>query len=79
VSVDRELQALTDGPGTTTVNRRVKPGHEAANEAVLAEINHAAGRFRGYLGVEVQRWLLRGWLRPSDDPAPQSDRRPDRR
>jgi antibiotic biosynthesis monooxygenase (ABM) superfamily enzyme len=55
VSLDRELQAPIDGPVTTTVTRRVKPGHEAAYEAVLAEINHAAGRFRGYLGVEVQR------------------------
>jgi hypothetical protein len=55
MSPDPALNALTDLPVTTTVTRRVKPGHEAAYEAVLAEIIRAAGRFPGYLGVEVQR------------------------
>jgi uncharacterized protein len=55
MSPDPALNALTDGPVTTTFTRRVKPGHEAAYEAVLAEIIRAAGRFPGYLGVDVQR------------------------
>jgi uncharacterized protein len=43
------------GPVTTTVTRRVKPGHEAAYEAVLEGIIAAASRFPGHLGVEVFR------------------------
>jgi uncharacterized protein len=43
------------GPVTTTVTRRVKPGHEAAYEAFLAGITGAARAFPGYLGVEVFR------------------------
>ena len=44
-----------NGPVTTTVTRRVKPGHEAAYEAFLEGIAAAAQRFSGYLGVEVFR------------------------
>jgi antibiotic biosynthesis monooxygenase (ABM) superfamily enzyme len=53
--VDPELPADADGPVTTTVTRRIKPGHEAAYEAFLAGISHAARTFPGYLGVEVFR------------------------
>jgi uncharacterized protein len=54
------LTAAPDGerPVTTTVTRRVKPGHEHAYEAFLEGIAAAARRFPGYLGVEV--------FRPSD-------------
>jgi antibiotic biosynthesis monooxygenase (ABM) superfamily enzyme len=50
-----ELPADADWPVTTTVTRRVKPGHEAAYEAFLAGISRAARAFPGYLGVEVFR------------------------
>jgi antibiotic biosynthesis monooxygenase (ABM) superfamily enzyme len=53
--VEPELPADADGPVTTTVTRRVKPGHEAAYEAFLAGISGAARAFPGYLGVEVFR------------------------
>jgi uncharacterized protein len=55
MSPDPTLNALADGPVTTSITRRVKPGHEAAYEAVLAQLIHAASRFPGYLGVDVQR------------------------
>jgi uncharacterized protein len=55
MSVDPELPADADGPVTTTVTRRVKPGHEAAYEGFLAGISGAARAFPGYLGVEVFR------------------------
>jgi antibiotic biosynthesis monooxygenase (ABM) superfamily enzyme len=45
----------TGGPVTTTVTRRVKPGHEDAYEEFLAGIIGAAGSFPGYLGAEVSR------------------------
>jgi uncharacterized protein len=45
----------SSGPVTTTVTRRVKPGHEAAYEEFLAGIIAAASRFPGHLGVEVFR------------------------
>jgi antibiotic biosynthesis monooxygenase (ABM) superfamily enzyme len=51
--VGRQLGA--GGPVTTTVTRRVKPGHEAAYEEFLEGIFAAAARFPGYLGVEVFR------------------------
>jgi uncharacterized protein len=44
-----------DGPVTTTVTRRVKPGHEAFYEQFLEGIIAAASRFPGHLGVEVFR------------------------
>jgi uncharacterized protein len=44
-----------DAPVTTTVTRRIRPGHEAAYEEVLEEILAAASRFPGHLGVEVFR------------------------
>jgi uncharacterized protein len=53
--VEPELAAGAEGPVTTTVTRRVKPGHEAAYEAFLAGISGAARAFPGYLGVEVFR------------------------
>jgi antibiotic biosynthesis monooxygenase (ABM) superfamily enzyme len=43
------------GPVTTTVTRRVKPGHESLYDEFLAGINAAASRFPGHLGVEVFR------------------------
>jgi antibiotic biosynthesis monooxygenase (ABM) superfamily enzyme len=45
----------TGGPVTTTVTRRVKPGHEGAYEEFLSGIIEAAGSFPGYLGAEVSR------------------------
>jgi antibiotic biosynthesis monooxygenase (ABM) superfamily enzyme len=45
----------TDGPVTTTVTRRVKPGHEPFYEQFLEGIIVAATRFPGHLGVEVFR------------------------
>jgi uncharacterized protein len=43
------------GPVTTTVTRRVKPGHEVFYEQFLKGIIDAARRFEGHLGVEVFR------------------------
>jgi hypothetical protein len=45
----------SDGPVTTTVTRRVKPGHEPFYEQFLEGIIAAASRFPGHLGVEVFR------------------------
>jgi hypothetical protein len=53
VGVDPEPAA--GGPVTTTVTRRVQPGHEAAYEAFLAGISGAARTFPGYLGIEIFR------------------------
>jgi uncharacterized protein len=53
--MEPELAAGADGPVTTTVTRRVQPGHEAAYEAFLEGIIGAASAFPGYLGVEVFR------------------------
>jgi antibiotic biosynthesis monooxygenase (ABM) superfamily enzyme len=44
-----------DGPVTTTVTRRVKPGHEPLYEEFLAGIIAAASEFPGHLGAEVLR------------------------
>ena len=55
MSVDPELPTGAHAPVTTTVTRRIKPGHEAAYEAFLAGISGAARAFPGYLGVEVFR------------------------
>jgi uncharacterized protein len=43
------------GPVTTTVTRRVKPGHETFYEQFLEGIISAASQFPGHLGVEVFR------------------------
>jgi antibiotic biosynthesis monooxygenase (ABM) superfamily enzyme len=43
------------GPVTTTVTRRVRPGHEVFYEQFLEGIIAAARRFPGHLGVEVFR------------------------
>jgi uncharacterized protein len=43
------------GPVTTTVTRKVKPGHEAFYEQFLSGIIAAASEFPGHLGVEVFR------------------------
>jgi antibiotic biosynthesis monooxygenase (ABM) superfamily enzyme len=43
------------GPVTTTVTRRVKPGHEPFYEQFLEGIIAAASRFPGHLGAEVFR------------------------
>jgi uncharacterized protein len=55
MGVDPELPAEAEGPVTTTVSRRVKPGHEAAYEQFLTGIIAAARAFPGHLGVEVFR------------------------
>jgi uncharacterized protein len=52
---DLDLPDDSDGPVTTTVTRRIKPGHEAAYEAFLEGMIAAASRFPGHLGVEVFR------------------------
>ena len=44
-----------DAPVTTTVTRRVRPGHEAFCEQFLAGIISAASEFPGHLGVVVFR------------------------
>lgn len=44
-----------EGPVTTTVTRRVRPGHEASYEQFLQGIIAAAREFPGHLGVEVIR------------------------
>jgi uncharacterized protein len=43
------------GPVTTTVTRRVKPGHEQSYDQFLSGIIAAASEFPGHLGVEVFR------------------------
>jgi uncharacterized protein len=43
------------GPITSTVTRRVRPGHETFYEQFLEGIIAAASQFPGYLGVEVFR------------------------
>jgi uncharacterized protein len=43
------------GPVTTTVTRRVRPGHEVFYEQFLEGIIAAATEFPGHLGVEVLR------------------------
>ena len=52
---DRAPPRDTRGPVTTTVTRRVKPGHETAYEDFLEGIITAARRYPGHLGVEVFR------------------------
>ena len=47
--------AEATGPVTTTVTRRVKPGHEAFYEQFLSGIIATASEFPGHLGVEVFR------------------------
>jgi uncharacterized protein len=42
-------------PVTTTVSRRVRPGHEAEYEQVLQGLIAVAAKFPGHLGVEVFR------------------------
>jgi antibiotic biosynthesis monooxygenase (ABM) superfamily enzyme len=44
-----------NGPVTTTVTRRVRPGHERLYEQFLEGIIAAASQFPGHLGVEVFR------------------------
>jgi antibiotic biosynthesis monooxygenase (ABM) superfamily enzyme len=44
-----------DDPVTTTVTRRVKPGHETFYEQFLVGIIAAAQEFPGHLGVEIFR------------------------
>src|SRR5262249_33509598 len=55
MSSERELPAEVEGPVTTTVTRRIRPGQEAAYEEFLAGISSAARAFPGYLGIEVFR------------------------
>jgi antibiotic biosynthesis monooxygenase (ABM) superfamily enzyme len=53
--VEEAPAPATGGPVTTTVTRRIKPGHEAAYEEFLEGIIAAASGFPGHLGVEVFR------------------------
>jgi uncharacterized protein len=55
MSAEPRLPADATGPVTTTVTRRVKPGHEPLYEQVLDGIIAAASRFPGHLGAEVFR------------------------
>lgn len=55
LSDDARPPAGASGPITTTVTRRVKPGHEAAYEEFLDAIIATARRYPGHLGVEVFR------------------------
>jgi uncharacterized protein len=55
MSAEPGLPAEATGPVTTTVTRRVKPGHEPDYEQVLETIIAAASRFPGHLGAEVYR------------------------
>ena len=50
-----EPPTSASGPITTTVARRVRPGHETAYEEFLEGIIAAASRYPGHLGVEVFR------------------------
>jgi antibiotic biosynthesis monooxygenase (ABM) superfamily enzyme len=52
MSLDPEAAGL-QGLVTTTVTRRIKPGHHAAYQAFLAGNNHVASALPGYLGMEV--------------------------
>jgi uncharacterized protein len=57
-AADRDVGSPSGGTGdpvTTTVSRRVKPGHEPFYEQFLKGIIAAASRFPGHLGVEVFR------------------------
>jgi antibiotic biosynthesis monooxygenase (ABM) superfamily enzyme len=45
----------SDAPVTTTVTRRVKPGHESSYEEILEGLISAARKFQGHMGVEVFR------------------------
>ena len=57
-AADRDAGSPPRGAGdpvTTTVSRRVKPGHEPFYEQFLKGIIAAANRFPGHLGVEVFR------------------------
>jgi antibiotic biosynthesis monooxygenase (ABM) superfamily enzyme len=49
------LSDAAQGPVTTTVTRRVRPGHERFYEQFLAGIIAEAEKFPGHLGVEVFR------------------------
>jgi antibiotic biosynthesis monooxygenase (ABM) superfamily enzyme len=55
MSAEPGLPTDATGPVTTTVTRRVKPGHEVLYEQFLAGIIAAASRFPGHLGAEVFR------------------------
>jgi antibiotic biosynthesis monooxygenase (ABM) superfamily enzyme len=57
-AADRDANSPPRGTGdpvTTTVSRRVKPGHEPFYEQFLKGIIAAANRVPGHLGVEVFR------------------------
>lgn len=53
-------------PVTTTVSRRVRPGHEAEYEQVLQGLIAVATKFPGHLGVEVFRPQTAGARRVPD-------------
>jgi uncharacterized protein len=55
MSAEPGLPADATGPVTTTVTRRVKPGHEPVYEQFLESIITAASQFPGHLGAEVYR------------------------
>jgi uncharacterized protein len=49
------LSDAADGPVTSIVSRRIKPGHEPVYEEVLTGMIAAAKQYPGHLGVEVFR------------------------
>jgi uncharacterized protein len=55
MSAEPGLPTGGTGPVTTTVTRRIKPGHEPLYEQFLEGIIAAASRFPGHLGAEVFR------------------------
>jgi uncharacterized protein len=55
MSAEPGLPADATGPVTTTVTRRIRPGHEPLYEQFLEGIIAAASRFPGHLGAEVFR------------------------
>lgn len=44
-----------DGPVTTSVARKIMPGQEAAYEAWIVGVSHAAAQYPGHQGVSVLR------------------------
>jgi antibiotic biosynthesis monooxygenase (ABM) superfamily enzyme len=55
VSAERPAPPDDGGPVTSTVTRRIQPGHERAYEGVLEGLIASAKQFPGHLGVEVFR------------------------
>jgi antibiotic biosynthesis monooxygenase (ABM) superfamily enzyme len=61
--------AMTAGPVTVTVARRVKPGMEAEYEAWIREVIQAVNHFAGHLGMHVLRPPMDANGKPLRQPA----------